>query len=403
MAWTICSVWATKTLQREIGRRSRTCRSRPAPARGRVDRRRGPPSAAGPAAPPAAAARTAAASGGNGEREPTAATRWRGLEHVLIRSPPTAGWLTFTPVTATGAPARDGVFTIHERMGARVPPTNRSPPASVGIARRNATPRGRSSSRSRAADPASATPDPDLRPPTWLPQGLGGRLADVGRPRRACRSTARAGCRARSTAIIHGQWNTGPGGPARSGSSATRGSRRASSSTSSSRAIRRARSRPLRGAARASAARACSTETDRRPRRHWYDHNLALALAGTSPPSSTSAATSTSSRSTSPRPVSTRPIAKRDLRHIIRSCWPGAGAAPVRLPAVGRPMRVFWHDDALAHDTGTGMFDQPAVAADRGLRAAPGERRADPQHPLRACATGRSPRTCDGTTAGTRP
>ena len=45
-------------------------------------------------------------------------------------------------------------------------------------------------------------------------------------------------------------------------------------------------------------------------------------------------------------------------------------------------LHVFWHDDALLHDTGSGVFEQPALAADRGVGAAPRERRADPEHPL---------------------
>ena len=47
---------------------------------------------------------------------------------------------------------------------------------------------------------------------------------------------------------------------------------------------------------------------------------------------------------------------------------------------------VFWHEDALLHDTGEGRVRASAVAPDRGARAASRERRADPQHPLGAQA-----------------
>ena len=66
-------------------------------------------------------------------------------------------------------------------------------------------------------------------------------------------------------------------------------------------------------------------------------------------------------------------------------------------------MRVYWHDEALAPRHGRGDVRPGALAADRGPRAAPRERRAHPQHPLGAARTARSRRTSSGTTAATPP
>ena len=100
-----------------------------------------------------------------------------------------------------------------------------------------------------------------------------------------------------------------------------RGSSRASSCTSSSRAIRPARSRPTARARRASAVASLKTEQVGGRTVTWYDHNLASHtghIAAIFHAGGNIYVISIHVAS----PVSTAADAKTDLRHIIRSLAP---------------------------------------------------------------------------------
>ena len=76
-----------------------------------------------------------------------------------------------------------------------------------------------------------------------------------------------------------------------------------------------------------------------------------------------------------------------------------------RRPGDGDPraMDLFWHDDALRHDTGERALRATALAAPRRARAAPGERGARPQHEGDPRARPARRRTSAAATGGTRP